>query len=100
MEIDYMMTWGAALLLLGLAIPLWMGKGAWLIAGYNTASKTEKAKYDEKKLCRVMAIVLMICDVFLILQIFSLISPIVTVVCVTVLSFVMILYMNIGCKKK
>lgn len=100
MEIDYLITWGAALLLLGLAIPLWKGKGAWLIAGYNTASKTEKAKYDEKKLCRVMAIVLMICDVFLILQILSLILPIVTVVCVTVLSFVMILYMNIGCKKK
>lgn len=30
------------------------GKGAWLIAGYNTASEAEKQKYDEKRLCRTM----------------------------------------------
>ena len=30
------------------------GKGAFLIAGYNTASAREKAKTDEKKLCRFM----------------------------------------------
>ena len=30
------------------------GKGTFLIAGYNTASKAEKAKYDEKALCRFM----------------------------------------------
>lgn len=30
------------------------GKGAFLIAGYNTMSPAEKAKYDEKKLCKVM----------------------------------------------
>ena len=32
------------------------GHGAWLIAGYNTASKSEKAMYDEKKLCRSFGI--------------------------------------------
>ena len=31
------------------------GKGAFLIAGYNTASKAEKEKIDEKKLCRCMS---------------------------------------------
>lgn len=41
-----------ALLLMGLSLPLLMGKGAWLIAGYNTASPEEKARYDEKALCR------------------------------------------------
>ena len=30
------------------------GKGSFLIAGYNTASKAEKEKIDEKKLCRYM----------------------------------------------
>ncbi|MFT3951580.1 MAG: DUF3784 domain-containing protein [Oscillospiraceae bacterium] len=29
-----------------------MGKGIWLIAGYNTLSAEEKQQYDEKKLCR------------------------------------------------
>ena len=30
--------------------------GSWVISGYNTASKEEKEKYDEKKLCRTMGI--------------------------------------------
>jgi preprotein translocase subunit SecG len=30
------------------------GRGAFLIAGYNTASKVQKDKIDEKKLCRCM----------------------------------------------
>lgn len=32
------------------------GKGSFLIAGYNTASKKEKERYDEKKLCRLMGV--------------------------------------------
>lgn len=31
-----------------------LGKGAGLIAGYNTASAENKAKYDKIKLCRFM----------------------------------------------
>lgn len=31
------------------------GKGASLIAGYNTTSREEKARYDEKALCRFMS---------------------------------------------
>lgn len=30
------------------------GHGAFLIAGYNTASEKDKSRYDKKKLCRVM----------------------------------------------
>jgi magnesium-transporting ATPase (P-type) len=30
------------------------GRGAFLIAGYNTLSKAEKEKYDVKALCRFM----------------------------------------------
>ena len=39
-------------LLLGLVFS--RGKGAFLIAGYNTAPRAEKEKYDEKTLCRFM----------------------------------------------
>ncbi|NYB75302.1 DUF3784 domain-containing protein [Sedimentibacter hydroxybenzoicus DSM 7310] len=35
-----------------MAIFLLNGKGAFLIAGYNTSSEKEKSKYDEKALCR------------------------------------------------
>ena len=48
------MIWAIAILFLIITIVLLSGKGGFLIAGYNTASKAEKQKYDEKKLCRVM----------------------------------------------
>ncbi len=38
------------------AIALFLGKGSWIIAGYNTASEEEKAKYDKKKLCKSMGV--------------------------------------------
>jgi len=41
-----------ATLFLVIGIFLLCGKGSWLIAGYNTASEEEKAKYDKKKLCK------------------------------------------------
>ena len=39
-----------------LSIVLLSGHGSWFISGYNTASKKEKEKYDEKKLCRTIGI--------------------------------------------
>ena len=39
-----------------LSIVLLSGHGSWFISGYNTASKEEQEKYDEKKLCRTMGI--------------------------------------------
>lgn len=42
--------YGVAALFAVLSILLLSGKGSWLIAGYNTASPEEKAKYDSKKL--------------------------------------------------
>jgi len=42
-----------------------MGKGSFLLAGYNTASKKEKSKYNEKRLCRVVGGGLGIITIFL-----------------------------------
>ena len=39
-----------------LSIVLLSGHGSWFISGYNIAPKEEKAKYDEKKLCKIMGI--------------------------------------------
>ena len=36
------------------------GKGADLIAGYNTASPEERAKWDEKALCRGVGVLLLL----------------------------------------
>ena len=45
---------GAVVLLAALGLAFSLGKGAFLIAGYNTASQEEKARYDKKALCRFM----------------------------------------------
>ena len=47
------MLWVVVVIFGVLSIVLLSGRGAFLIAGYNTSSKEEKAKYNKKKLCRV-----------------------------------------------
>ena len=37
-----------------LSLILLSGKGSWLIAGFNTASKEKKAMFDKEKLCKVV----------------------------------------------
>lgn len=39
-----------------LSIVLLLGHASWFISGYNMASKEEKEKYNEKKLCRTVGI--------------------------------------------
>ncbi len=46
-------AWFLVALLAAISILLLMGKGSFLIAGYNMLSKQEKQKYSEKRLCRV-----------------------------------------------
>jgi len=45
--------WAGVVLFAVISLILLSGHGANLIAGYNTASKEEKSKYNTKKLCRV-----------------------------------------------
>ena len=47
-------VWAVFVILVTISAILLSGHGANLIAGYNTASKKVKEKYDEKKLCRVL----------------------------------------------
>ena len=49
-----------AALFLVLGIIFAAGKGANLIAGYNTASPEEKAKTDEKKLLKAMSVLMFV----------------------------------------
>lgn len=50
-------------LFLALSILFLLGKGSFLIAGYNTSSKAEKAKYDEKKICRYAGIAMLMASI-------------------------------------
>ena len=49
-----------SLLLIAMGVYIYSGKGWRLIAGYNMSSETERAKYDEKALCRFVGIIVMI----------------------------------------
>ena len=49
-------VWIVLVIFAVLSIVLLSGHGSWVISGYNTASKEEKEKYDEKKLCRTMGV--------------------------------------------
>jgi len=65
----YMLIFGSlGLLLLIMGVFLLNGKGAFLIAGYNTLAKEEKAKYDEKALCRFVGWLMIFCFVCVMLM--------------------------------
>lgn len=94
------MVWVLAILFALLAVPLLMGKGAWLIAGYNTANKEEKSKYNEKKLCRTMGAMLAVMAILtgLLAIIDTEQFAIVYGVLLTIAIVIGIVYANIGCK--
>ena len=47
-----------ALLCGGLSMLFFSGRGATLIAGNNTSTPEQRARYDERKLCRAMGLVM------------------------------------------
>ena len=81
------------------------GRGSWLIAGYNTASKEKKEQYDEKKLCRIMGAGLgVITLIILSMAVFEDVLPAsaayVTFGGVILVTVVMVVLANTTCKKK
>ena len=87
-----------------LSINLLSGHGSWFISGYNTASKEEKEKYDEKKLCRTMGIgMFVIAILILIMGLFENILPAffvyIALGIIVVDVVVIIILENILCKK-
>lgn len=90
---------GALMVLL--SVPLLLGKGEMLIAGYNTASDEEKSKYDTKKLCRTVGVCLL--GVSAMLFLLGVITwkyfPVVFLVIVILLVAVTLRYANVKCKK-
>ncbi len=101
---DWVM-WVAFGVFLLLAIIFLSGHGANLIAGYNTSSKKEKSKYDEKKLCRVAGFGMLVITILIfILAVGEEVLPAVTVyifmTIVIIDCIAMIILMNTLCKKK
>ena len=83
-------------------IILLTGKGSWLIAGYNTANKEDKEKYNEKKLCRSMGIMFLLISVIIVAMCIIntdefAIAMIIPIIVIIVLG---IIYINKFCYKK
>jgi hypothetical protein len=53
-------TYLLAALFLLLALVIFLGKGDWLIAGYNTTSEKERMKYDIKRLRLIVFLILLL----------------------------------------
>ncbi len=96
-----LIIWAVTILFMILSIPLLMGKGSWLIAGYNTSSREEKEKYDEKKLCRAMGFMCAIIGIMSgLLGIINTESfAIVYAVLITIIVIITLIYTNTKCKK-
>ncbi len=82
------------LLLIGLGIVLRSGRGAFLISGYNMLSQEQKAKYDEKGLCRFVGNMLFVIALIII---FAVIGGIYEITWLVFLSTVAIFGYTIGC---
>lgn len=62
---EYLIMWGIVLLLALLSFLIGIGKGDWLISGYNTASAKDRAKYNIRILRKIMSIGLGISALFI-----------------------------------
>ena len=96
--------WVSGIILAIFSIILLTGHGANLIAGYNTASKEEKDKYDAKKLCRVIGSGMAIIAVLVfVMGIFENVLPAsfaaISLVIVMIDIVVMLVIANTVCKK-
>lgn len=81
-------------LLIGLGVVLRSGRGSFLISGYNMLSQEQKAKYDEKALCRFVGNMLFVIALFLI---FAVIGGIYELIWLISLSTTAIFAFTIGC---
>ena len=91
-----------AVLLLVMGIIILIGKGDILIAGYNTASKEERAKYDIKKLRLLIGVFLIVLapSLFIIADEPSMEGTLAFACIVAVLCFVVVILCSTWAKKK
>lgn len=60
--------WCVFALFVIMTITFFTGRGGGLIAGFNTMSKEEQAKYDVKKMCRGMGCGFLIIDIIILIM--------------------------------
>ena len=101
---DWIIWIGFAIFLV-LSIALISGHASGFISGYNTASKEEKEKYDEKKLCKTTGIGMAVITILiLIMGIFEKVLPVsfayVAIGIIAIDCLVMIIVSRTICRKR
>lgn len=96
--------WAMLVLFSVLSVIFLTGHGSGLIAGYNTSSKNEKSKYDDKKLCRTvgggMTVITVLIFVMCVWEdVLPAAAAYVSLAIIVVDCVVMIIVMNTLCKK-
>ena len=82
------------------AVLVAIGKGDWLISGYNTASRAKRATYNILRLRLSMVITCVLVAVVLILNALISIPDIVFTICVVVVALAHVVVANTWAKRK
>jgi len=86
-----------------MSIVIAMGKGDWLIAGYNTSSKEEKEKVNIKRLRLLTSIILLFVGAFVLVMPYAAQKQALLYLMIAVYFIFLIVYLilaNTWCKKK
>ena len=99
--IGWIVNGGIIALFAALGVVLLCGKGAFLIAGYNTMSKAEKDAIDEKRLCQFMGkLMLVLAACWCVITLFEVRGPMslfwVAVAAFLAITFGAVIYANTG----
>lgn len=92
-----------ALISLIMSIVIAIGKGDWLIAGYNTSSKEEKEKVNIKRLRLLTSIILLFVGAFVLVMPYAAQKQALLYLMIAVYFIFLIVYLiiaNTWCKKK
>ena len=82
------------------AVLVAIGKGDWLISGYNTASQAKRATYNTLRLRLSMVITCVLVAVVLILNVLISIPEIVLTICIVTIALTHVVVANTWAKRK
>lgn len=88
-----------AVLFLVLALVVYFGKGDWLIAGYNTASKKERAQYNIKRIRLIITLLMLLSAVFVVVLLYFPYFSIVATPIFVVITLIGVVLANTWAKK-
>ncbi|WP_414046688.1 DUF3784 domain-containing protein [Macrococcus equi] len=72
------------------------GRGSFLIAGYNFLPKEEKAKYNEKRLCQFVGLLMLLMSIFVVIMEYNLLPEYITIILFLTTTLSAVIFMNVS----